>query len=91
MLNGPKIHRLVAGFETIGACAYTWKQLRMAKESNRCLMEFKNHGIVALGERIVGTTRSTIQKIVDSIAGPLLNNPDFFKKICEGSNNEHQC
>jgi hypothetical protein len=52
----------------------------MAKESNRSMIEFKNHGIVALGERIVGTTRSTIQKIVDSIAGPLLNNPFFLKK-----------
>jgi hypothetical protein len=50
----------------------------MAKESNRSMMKFKNHGIVALGERIVDTTRSTIQKIVDPIAGPLLNNPDLF-------------
>ena len=74
--------RLAAAFEKIGAFAYTQKQLKMAKESNRSMMEFKNHGIVALGERIVGTTRSTIQKIVDSIAGPLLNNPDFVSKIC---------
>jgi hypothetical protein len=61
-----------------------WEQLKgQRKGSNRSMIKFKNHGLIAVGKRVVGAAWSTIQQIVHSIAGTLFNNPVSTKRVME--------
>ena len=72
----------VASLNTISK--HMWEQLKgQRKGSNRSMIKFKNHGLIAVGKRVVGAAWSTIQQIVHSIAGTLFNNPVVTKRVME--------